>query len=332
VRSPASTTVLLSWIDEEDQLLAIANGKLYSIAERTEAGDERGEIRRTTSALYFTYDGKRVEVPPPSEAAERRLHDVFDRGALFSDTSGTGTNATTKLVLVNAAGVLEDPTLSLVRALEASEDDVFALADAHGEVALFSIAPDRGWGYATTRPWHAGKVPTDVAIFSARRIAVTVQRGVGSVLYLVERANLTYARALALPCVDAQIVAHDNRTLWVTGASPPPGPQRCDLFRVEPSTGTVTLVTAELDTTTLDVVPDALGGGMLLAADRAVCATTRGALRELVELGGGEEVTGLVNGPTSAVFIRGPRSSRIVLGNRRTVLPLKTPRYAPLFH
>jgi hypothetical protein len=321
----------LSWIDADDQVLAIENGRLFSLSERVEAGDPYiGEIRRRGGSLYFTRKGKRVDLPRAPDHTERRFHGVSSRGALFTDTSGTGTNATTQLLLVNGEGVLEGPKLERVRSLEASADEVFALAEGAGGVALFAMELGKRWGYTESRPWRQGEVPTDLGIFSNSRVAITAQRGARSVLYLVERANLVYARVLALPCIEPQISAIADGTVWITGVSPPPAPARCDLFRVDSTAGMVTLVTAELDATTLEVVAKEAGRA-LIATDRSVYVTTAGALRELVQLASDEEVSGMIDGPTSVVFIRGPLSSRIILGHGQAIVPLETPGYAPLF-
>lgn len=324
----------LSWIDDDDAILGIWRGRLYSLPERVEASHPfRAELRRTAGGeLHLVHGNQRITVPPAADSCERRFHKLLTDGALFSDTEGT-VRASTHLIRVSARGVDEGPRLAHVRGLEATDTHAFALAEGRGGLALFQIQLGNGWGYAEARPWHQDEVATDLVVFNHARIAITAERGSRTTLYLVEIENLVYARQIMLPCVGAEIVAHSPETIWITGMSTPPGPARCDLFRVDVPAGTVTLVTAEHTARTIECIAtssaDATGLQLLLATDRAVFATRGDRLREILELAGDESITGMAAGSLSAVFVQSPRGSSLVLGRRDAVIELPAPGYEP---
>ncbi len=321
----------LSWLDADGQILCLQGGELLTLTERIEFEHDGVEIRRSSDdRLAFLAGDKRIEVPPSEPGAERRVHNLH-RGALISDSLGGATSAHTRLFVVNEQGISEGPVLGAVRSIDADPETVYVLADGRGGLALHEIARGGSWDRRETRPWESDEHPCDVAVL-AHRIAITVQRDQRSLLYLLERANLIYRRTISLPCVEPQIVGFRDDTLWITGMSAPPGPRRCDLFRVHLSTGIVIVVTAELaDVALIDVVlrsPD--GDDVLIATSRGVYLATRFALREMLEIGSHETVTDLALGVTSCVFVRGSHGSRLVIGQQAATVELPTPGYAPL--
>ncbi len=113
--------------------------------------------------------------------------------------------------------------------------------------------------------------------------------------------------------------------------SPPPGPRRCDLFRVELRAGWVITATAELaDVPVIDVVLGTDTDDALVATPRGVYLATRFALREMLEVGSDESVTGMALGTTSCVFVRGSHHSRLVIGQQEATVQLQSPGYAPV--
>jgi hypothetical protein len=326
---------VLSWIDADDQILGIVNGVLCALPERVEGGyPMTGEVwRRAGGLMYVAHGARQYEVPPPVDGVERRLHAVNGGAALFSDTAGVATAARTRLLRVGVDGVEDGPELACVRALDVDDGEAYALASGRDSVALYSIHVGSGWGHVDARPWPPDEVATDLALISTLHIAVTTERGSRSTMHLIERANLIYARRIALPCVAPQIVGHAQHQLWITGAAPPPGPARCDLFCVDLRRGTVVIETAELHADAIDVAADHDGTPSLLATGRAVYTTTRDALRELVELAGGEEVTGMARRITPAVLVRGADRARLVLGypGERAVVALPSAGHSPRF-
>ncbi|MDB4954194.1 MAG: hypothetical protein JWO36_1763 [Myxococcales bacterium] len=320
----------LSWLDADDQILSLHHGELLTTTERIELRHDGAEIRRSEDRLAFLVDDKRLDIPPPDVGAERRVHNVYRHGALISDSLGGATSAHTRLFLVHGKGINEGPVLGAVRSIDADHDTVFALAEGRGGLALHEIELGGRWDRSETRPWEHDERPCDVAVLE-QRIAVTVQRDLRSNLYLLERANLVYRRTIAMPCVEPQIVGHRNDTLWVTGMSPPPGPRRCDLFRVDLRRGMVIVATAELaDVVAIDVVLGAHTDDALIATPRGVYLATRLALREMLELASDETVTDMALGATSCVFVHGVHGARLVLGQQQATVPLRTPGYAPL--
>ncbi|HEX3757973.1 MAG TPA: hypothetical protein VHW23_04685, partial [Kofleriaceae bacterium] len=209
-RVPEAAAVLdgevVSWIDAEDQILGIVGNLLCALPTRVEAGDPLScELwRRAGGLLYVTRGDLHCEVPEPADGADRRFHAVSKAGALFSDTTGTAAAARTRLVRVAADGVETGPELACVRALDVDGGEAYALAGGRDGVALCSIQIGDGWGRADARPWPPDEVATDLAVISPSRIAVTTERGARSTLHLIERANLAYARRIALPCVAPQ--------------------------------------------------------------------------------------------------------------------------------
>jgi hypothetical protein len=326
---------VLSWIDADEQILSIANGVLCALPERVEHGHPIiGEVRRRAGGLlYFAHRDRRYEVPPPAEGVERRLHAVHYEGALFSDTAGGATAARTRLLRVGADGIEGGPELACVRALDVDDREAYALASGRDGVALCSIRVGQGWGRADARPWPPDEIATDLAVISASRIAVTTERGSRSTLHLIERADLVYARRIALPCVAPQIVGHTQHRLWITGAAPPPGPARCDLFRVDLLRGIVVIETAELHADAIDVATTDDAATALLATGRAVYVAARDALRELVELAGDERVTGMAYRTVPAVLVRGADRARLVLGDpaERIIIALPSAGHSPRF-
>jgi hypothetical protein len=330
----------LSWIDADDQILCLADGRLLSLPERTELASPLGQFRRRSDdSLWFRDSSGGVVIPPPAFGTERRLHGVYGCGGLFSDTLG-GELAGTRLRLVDARGIVDGPKLARVRAIDVADADrqAYALAEIHGEVALLVIELGRGWSHIEARPWHPEDIPTDVAVIGDAPVVVTATRGLRSYLYLVARYGLTHTRKLTLPCIDPQIVFHDRYALWITGLLSPPGPSRCELLRVDPRAATVTVLTAELpDMSTLEVVgpsrfdPHALPG-CLLATPRAVLEATPAGLRTVLELDHGERVTAMAYDTPSAVFVDGPRGPRLVLGSRSMTVPLPSPGHSARFH
>jgi hypothetical protein len=342
----------LSWIDSDDQILCLANGVLYALPERVEGGGHtRGEIRRRgDGSMSFVRGDRRLAVPHAAEEVERRLHAVVPMGTVFSDTVGTGEIARTRLMLVDADRVEDGLELACVRALDVGDGEVFAVAagpTSRAGLRLFSIQIGRGWGYAETLPWRGDETPTDLAVISTSRLAITTERDQRSVLHLVERANLVYARTIALPCVAPQIVGHNASTVWITGMSPARKPARCDLFRVDLPSGKVIIETAELDSHAIDVATSEDASDVVLATGRGVYVTGGRALRELVELGSGDVVTGIACGGVSVharaaklaeqipscpvALVRGPSMSRLVLGPASVTIALDTPGHSPRF-
>jgi hypothetical protein len=218
---------------------------------------------------------------------------------------------------------------------------VFALAAQAGEVKLIVVELAADWSSATMRPWPSDEEAADVAAISTGRIAVVTERDRRSVLHLIERANLTHSRTLGVPCVAPQIVGHSEDHVWLTGMSPSDAASgrsraasvpRCDLFRCELRTGRVIVETAELDCTVIDVAVAVGGGRALLVSQRGayVVSDDYTGIREVVELCGDDEVTGIACGRGPAVFVRGQRGPRLVVGNDRTVVTLASPGHSPL--
>jgi len=334
--APVLGSDVLSWIDADDQILGIIAGTLCALPERVEAGDPvSGELwRRADGVLYVARGELRCEVPAPADGAERRLHAVGGVGALFSDTTGSAGAARTQLLRVAADGIERGPDLTCVRALDVHGREAYALAGGRDGGALCSIQIGDGWGRADARPWPPDEIATDLAVISASRIAVTTERGSRSTLHLIERANLVYARRIALPCVAPQIVGHTQHQVWITGAAPAPGPARCDLFRVDLLRGSVVIDTAELHADAIGVATTPHGRVALLATGRAVYTTTGDALHELVELAADEEVTGMAHLTLPAVLVRGAARARLVLGNatERVIVALPSAGHSPRFH
>ena len=320
---------LLSWI-ADDQILCVSRGTLLALPERVEAQTaNRAVVRRRDGSMHLVRGDQRLEIPPAPADVERRLHGITSRGALFTDTRGTGEGSRTQLLLVDdkvEAGL----ELARVRALDATEGEAFALVTGPDGIRLLAIEIGPGWGHTATRPWDPDDNATDLAVVSASRVAVTVERGSRSVLYLVERANLVHARVVALPCVAPQIMGLGAQTIWITGMSPGPGRSRCDVFRVELFTGKVVIESAELDSPAFDVAVDEIGSEAVLAAQHAVYTTGDGAPRELVDLAG-RTVTGIAYRRVPAVFVQEDRGARLVLGPDRVTVALPSPGHAPRF-
>jgi len=332
----------LTWIDDDDQVMCLSSGQLFAITDRVELGTHGAEIRRRSGGgLFFATRDRTVDLPPDDDV-ERRLHAVSLAGVLFSDTSGRGDASSTRLRRLRGDQFEDGPSLSRVRAIEPADQTLFALADGRHGVALLAFEL-RDWGYAELRPWAEGEQATDLAAIGTTRLAVAVETEGRARLLLLERADLIHGRELALPCIAPQIVGCGRRTVWVTGMAPPPGPPRCDLFRVDLPTGRVIVETAELLAATLDVAIDdhpptilpreAAVDHAVLASPHAVHVTTGDALRELVELGRDEEVTGFAIRDSSpaipAVFVRGPAGARVILGQDRSSYPLPSAGHAP---
>jgi hypothetical protein len=121
--------------------------------------------------------------------------------------------------------------------------------------------------------------------------------------------------------------------LWITGAAPAPGPARCDLFRVDLLRGSVVIETAELHAEAIDIATTGDGRAALLATERAVYTIVSDALRELLELAGGEEVTGLAYRSMPAVLVRSVDRARLVLGDpaKRVFVTLPSAGHSPRF-
>jgi hypothetical protein len=356
---PATRKVLgprwLSWIDGEGRILCLAHGELVVLSERTELGTSRGAFRRRAGDALRFRDGRGavVELPAPARGAERLLHGIYNRSpvfgatmGLFSDTVGDPDTAETRLRLVHAKGVFDGPRLARLRAVEVvAERKVYALSEIDGEVMLSQIDLEQSWTDARARPWDPGVTATDMAVIEQGHIAVTATRGSRSWLYLVERPGLVQARKIALPCVQPQIVCHDQAALWITGLLPPPGPPRCELFRVELRAGAVTVLTAELpDASTLDVAGPTRGGrareparereqapGCLVATPHAVLHATPSGLQHVFVLRSGERVTSMIYDTPWAIFFDGPRGPRLVLGHGDAAVSLSSPGYEARF-
>ena len=236
---PLLGSSLLSWLDADGKILGLLQGELHTMTARI-GFEHRGAAiwRGTDDQLTFVAGDKRFEIPPPEAGAERRVHNVHGGGALISDSLGGATSAHTRLFLVRGQGISEGPVLGAVLSIDTDQETVFALADGRGGLALHEIARGGTWERSETRPWESDERPYDVAVVGPR-VALTVQREQRSTLYLLERANLVYRRTISLPCVEPQIVGDRDEILWITGMSPPPGPRRCDLFRVDLRQGMV---------------------------------------------------------------------------------------------
>jgi hypothetical protein len=320
----------LSWIDAEDQILCLADDKLYSLPDRVEASKPgRGQLlRRAGGSLLFVLGEKVVELPHAPENVDRKFHALCWGGALFTETRASRT----QLIQLGSNGLAHGPTFDQVCAVDADSLEAFVLARGRAGFALFAVELGRGWGYTDTQPWRADDTPADVAVLSNSRVAVAAARGSSATLYLVERANLQYARELALPCTNPQIIAHGGHCIWLTGTSPAAS-KRCDLFRVDLLLGSVTSVTAELaDTSAIDAVANQDGSLVLFATARAVYlarSDARGAPVEILELTHEEKITGMVVGKTTAVCLQTPRACRLVIGRREVVVPLQVPAFEP---
>jgi hypothetical protein len=333
----------LSWIDGDDQILGIVRGAICALPDRVEATGPVGDVRVSAGgALIFETRGRRREVPSPDDEVERRLHGVCDAGAVFTETRGDGEGARTRLLVVTGDGVDEGPELTCVRGIDGTEREAYVLASGSDGVRLFAIEVGGRWGRVDTCPWGHDEIATDLALVGSSRVAVTTERGPRAVLHLIERANLVYTRRIALPCTAPQIVGQSGKSIWITGIAPAPGPRRCDLFRVELPTGRVVIETAELDVPTIDVAVADDDPVAMIATPRAIHVATPTGLRELIELGHGDEVTGMavfavgarLGRPTLAIpvaFLRGAGGSSLVLGWERTRIPLDTAGHSPRF-
>lgn len=92
-----------------------------------------------------------------------------------------------------------------------------------------------------------------------------------------------------------------------------------------------TVVTAELaDVTVIDVVLGTDTEDALIATSRGVYRATRFALREMLEIGSHETVSGMALGVTSCVFVHDSLGSRLVIGQQDAIVQLTSPGYAPL--
>ena len=92
---------LLSWI-ADDQILGLSRGALLALPERVEAQTaSRAVVRRRDESMHFVRGDQRLEIPPAPADVERRLHGITSRGALFTDTRGTGEGSRTQLLLVD---------------------------------------------------------------------------------------------------------------------------------------------------------------------------------------------------------------------------------------
>jgi hypothetical protein len=327
----------LSWIDGEGRILCLADGTLQVLSERSEVGERTGgEIRRRADgSIYFVEGQAVVEIPPPRPGAERVLHGLYGRVVMIETTGDEA--AASRLRVVSKSGISDGPYLTRLRALDVcgAQDQVYALSEQAGVVSL-SVHAMRDWARGNARPWDPEDTPTDVAVISTGRVAVTAERDHRAMLYLVERANLAHARRIALPCSEPQIVAHHREALWITGMSPPPAPRRCDLFRVDLREGTVTVVTAELDVPRIDVEgatwhDDQRPPSCLVATPEAVFVASRG-LQRLVDLARGERVTSMVHGELPVIFVEGgERGPRLLLGEPPSIVALDSPGDAPRF-
>lgn len=319
----------ITWFDAEENLYGIMHGTLCSLSERREL-DVRSVHRRAGGTVYVAVADKQVELPRAEPHVERRLHVAWEGGALYSDTEGRSERATSRLFVVDASGPRELRRFTHARGIDADTTEAFVLADHDARVQLCALHLHSA-EMRSASPWSPDEVPTDVAVLGRARVAVTVERGGRSAVYLVERAELAPGRVLAVPCVAPQIVGASGRTLWITGMAAAPGPARCDLFRIDLASGGVHMVTAELDVTTVDVVVRPDGEEALLATPRAVYRWSGSRLIPLVELFGDERVTGVAFDPTTAVFVDGKSGPRLVLGSGGHSVPLPSAGYAPRF-
>lgn len=301
---------MLTWLDERDLIRGLtSDGTIWDLSERTELRMVDPNGRERPMSFVRHRDGSVVfgskELPPPAAGAVRRAHSSA-HGVFITETQGEQA----QLSFVSQGGLIHGPLLRRPVNIVRGGGLAFAVSEIADAQVFVTIEPGMGWDYGT--PWPATTRVTDLAIPTVGAVVVV---GDG-VAHQLDAFTGELQRTIYLPCADPEIVQCESPLVWVTGRSAG-GAQRHDLFRIELSTGRVTVETAAICSEGWgELIAVRIEKRWLLAyARRGVFTFEKQAAEPLLSVESGDEIVELCQWDAlTAAFAATSGGTRVSLG------------------